>query len=123
MDSQDKKLHDLFERMPHQQPSPQFRDTLMAKVHAEAARKERRSNIIAWSWLVVTVLLILAIGVAALQMTGTLEMSMRLPQIKFDSETIISIKSASFICAIISLLLYADYALRKRYSSKHNYRP
>jgi hypothetical protein len=115
------KLHHLFERLPQQTPSDGFRATLMARVHAEAKRKEHRANVIAWAWLCVAVLVILLIGACTLIYLGVNAPHIAMPsmpRLSGNAESRIGYEIYTSLAFIVGILLLGDYALRRHFK-KH----
>jgi hypothetical protein len=112
------KFHSLFVKLPQQQPSESFRATLMARVHAEAKRKEHRASVLAWAGLTFAVLLILGIGAYALVYMDITMPHITMPQLSLDAETAVSFKLYTFLAVLVGILLLGDHALRKHFK-KH----
>lgn len=111
MNKQDDLLKRMFDNLPDERPTADFRSKMMAKITAEAARRQKRSEL--WNWIILGIssVVMMGLGVAAL-------LFMKLPKINVRMPDLSSLGFYCFIGIAALFLLAIDYAVRK-HINKH----
>ncbi|MDR1623986.1 MAG: hypothetical protein LBS04_03335 [Tannerellaceae bacterium] len=110
-EEREKKLKDLFNRMPREEIPVDFRQKVMQQIYAESVRIKKRNERFGLLSIIAASLLIIVLAAASIVYLG-------LPKIEWTS--LPSIPFYLYIGALALLLLFGDYKLRESYKKKHS---
>lgn len=105
-------LEGLFKQLPTEQLPADFRSAMMQRIMKESIRAKKWEEI--WHW----VALILASG-AMLGLGIFVIRSLELPKIVLTLSERAAIPFYMYLVALVVILLFGDYFIRKKYREKH----
>ncbi len=114
MDANNKsdQLRNLFRKLPEESLPVDFRTKMMQQIMVEAQRVKKRNERLALMAIILASIAILGLCVGVLIYIG-------IPKISLSIPSVTSMSFYLYIGVLALLLLWGDYAMRKRYKEKH----